>query len=51
MEAGEVFSRENVRCIRPGYGLHTRHLPDVLGKKAAGPIARGTPLSLDLVES
>jgi N-acetylneuraminate synthase len=51
MDAGDVFSHENIRSIRPGYGLHTRYLPDVLGKKAAGPIARGTPLSLDLVES
>ena len=46
---GEVFSRHNIRCIRPGLGLHTRHFSTVLGKTAARAIRRGTPLSLDLV--
>lgn len=46
---GEKFTAENVRSIRPGYGLHTRHLPEVLGKAAAQDIVRGTPLSWDLV--
>ncbi len=46
---GEVFSRDNIRCIRPGLGLHTRHFNSVLGKTAGRAISRGTPLSLDLV--
>jgi pseudaminic acid synthase len=46
---GEAFSLSNVRSIRPGYGLHTRHLDEVLGKRAARDIERGTPLSWDLV--
>ncbi|MFC1821076.1 pseudaminic acid synthase [Thermodesulfobacteriota bacterium] len=49
MRAGEIFTPQNVRSIRPGYGLHTRYLPVVFGKKAAGDIARGTPLSWDLI--
>ena len=44
MQAGEVFTEENVRSIRPGYGLHTRYLGEVLGKRATRDIARGTPL-------
>lgn len=48
---GEVLTTDNVRSIRPGHGLHTRHLPDVLGRTAARDIARGTPLSWDLVAS
>jgi N-acetylneuraminate synthase len=49
VEAGEVFTDNNVRSIRPGYGLHTRHLGEVLGRRAARDIERGTPLSRDLV--
>ena len=47
--AGETFTEVNVRSIRPGDGLHPRHLLDVIGKKAAADIARGTPLSWNLL--
>jgi N-acetylneuraminate synthase len=47
---GERFSEGNVRSIRPAQGLHTRHLPEILGKKAVRNIERGTPLSWELVE-
>jgi pseudaminic acid synthase len=49
VKKGELFTSENVRSIRPGDGLHTRHLAEVLGKTAALDIAQGTPLSWDLV--
>ena len=49
MLAGEVFTKENIRSIRPGYGLAPKHLPDVLGKKAVTDIRRGTPLAWELV--
>ena len=49
LKKGEKFTAENVRSIRPGNGMHTRHLPEVLGKTAAVDIARGTPLSWDLL--
>jgi pseudaminic acid synthase len=45
MQAGDVFSCENVRSIRPGYGLPVKELADVLGRTAKVAIARGTPLS------
>ncbi len=47
--AGEPFTRENVRCIRPGHGLAPKHLDDVLGRRATAAVVRGTPLSWDLV--
>lgn len=50
IRVGEEFNRENVRCIRPGYGLAPRLLPEILGKKATKDIERGTPLSEDLIE-
>jgi pseudaminic acid synthase len=49
MKRGEMFTEANVRSIRPGHGLHTRHLGGVLGKSAMRDIERGTPLSWDLV--
>ncbi len=45
MKAGDVFTEEQVRSIRPGYGLHTRYLDIVIGQRAAQDIERGTPLS------
>lgn len=49
MRAGEAFTAENVRSIRPGHGLHTRYLDNVIGQCAAHDIARGTPLAWQLV--
>ncbi len=49
VKAGEMFTPENVRSIRPGYGLHTRYLDKVLGRRASQDIKRGTPLNWNLV--
>jgi pseudaminic acid synthase len=49
IKAGEVFTEENVKSIRPGYGLPPKHLKDILGKKARKDIKKGTPLSWELV--
>jgi len=49
MKAGEMFTAENVRSIRPGYGLHTRHLDEIIGRRASQEIKRGTPLSWEHV--
>lgn len=47
---GEKFSNENVRSIRPGYGLPPKYLGAVLGKYAAVEIQRGTPMSMEFVQ-
>ncbi|MCK5230875.1 MAG: pseudaminic acid synthase [Desulfobulbaceae bacterium] len=49
MKGGEIFSQENVRSIRPGHGLHTRYLDDVLGRRAGCDIDRGTPLDWEII--
>jgi pseudaminic acid synthase len=49
MRAGETFTPDNVRSIRPGYGLPPRYLDDVLGRQASKDIERGTPLGWDLI--
>jgi N-acetylneuraminate synthase len=51
LRAGEAFTRENVRSIRPADGLEPRHLPEVLAGTAARDIPRGTPLTWDLIAS
>lgn len=51
IEPGEPFTRHNVRALRPGHGLPPKHLREVLGKRAATRIRRGTPLAWELVGS
>ena len=41
---GEIFTEENVRSIRPAFGMHTMYYDEVIGKKARVDIAKGTPL-------
>ena len=41
---GEEFTEENVRSIRPAFGMHTMYYDEVVGKKAREDIAKGTPL-------
>jgi len=43
IKAGEIFTDENVRSIRPGYGLPPKYLNDILGKRATIDIKKGTP--------
>jgi len=49
MKAGEIFTEENVRSIRPGHGLPPKHLDDVLGRRAAKALKAGTPLDWEVV--
>jgi N-acetylneuraminate synthase len=50
MTAGEAFTAENVRSIRPGHGLAPKHIDAVIGGKASRDIARGTALDWTLVD-
>lgn len=49
MEAGDVFTTETMRSIRPGNGLHTRYAEEFIGKKTQNAIPKGTPLTWDLL--
>lgn len=48
--AGEALTSANVRSIRPGAGLLPKHLDEVLGKRAARDLERGTPLDWTMVD-
>jgi pseudaminic acid synthase len=49
IKAGELLTAENVRSIRPGYGLEPRYLPMILGRYAAQDVQEGTPVTLDII--
>ncbi len=50
IKAGERLTCDNVRSVRGGYGLHTMYYKEVLGKTAACDIAKGIPLSWELLQ-
>lgn len=49
VKKGEKFTRENLKSIRPGYGLSPKYFKTVLGKKIKKTTRKGTPLSWDLI--
>ena len=49
MKKGELFSRENIRSIRPGVGLKPKFLEEIIGKKASMDLERGEPLSWEKI--
>ena len=50
MKKGEVITEINVRSVRPGYGLHPKYLPEILGKKVNRDIEKGTRFTLDYID-
>ncbi len=51
MREGDVFTPQNLRSIRPGYGLMPKHYDSILGRKATRDIPRGTPVQWELVSN
>lgn len=49
IKEGEVFTENNIRVIRPGYGLKPKYYKDILGKTATCDIERGMPLEWEMV--
>lgn len=50
IKKGEVFTNDNIRIIRPGYGLAPKYIHDVLNRKSNRDIKRGTPINLNFIE-
>lgn len=46
IKKGDLFTKENIRSIRPGVGLHPKYLRDIIGVRATRNIERGTPLEI-----
>jgi pseudaminic acid synthase len=49
IKAGEKFTKENIRVIRPGYGLEPKYFERIIGLTANQDLKAGTPLSFDLL--
>lgn len=49
IKKGEKFTRKNIRCIRPGYGMSPKFLNFILGKKSKENIKRGTPFKRSFI--
>lgn len=48
--AGEPITEENVRIIRPGYGMKPKYLTDIIGMRTDREVKRGTPITFDELE-
>ena len=49
VKAGDKISNENIRSIRPGFGMHPRHLSSIIGKEFNQDIERGNPMSTEFI--
>lgn len=49
MKAGEVFTKDNLRVVRPGFGLPSKYYDSLLGKKVKKDVTKGTPVSWELL--
>lgn len=50
VKIGELITKDNVRSIRPGNGLHPKYYKEILGKKFNENVSRGEPLTLKMIE-
>ena len=41
MKAGDIITERNVRSVRPGYGLHPKYLPEIIGKRVNCDLVKG----------
>ena len=51
IKAGDVFTKENIRSIRPGFGLHPKHYNSVLGKKATTDLEKGERMKIEYCQN
>lgn len=50
MGVGEEFTGQNIRSVRPGFGLHPKYLCEIIGKKASREIKKGEPLEWSMIK-
>ena len=49
MKKGDIFTEDNLKSIRPGNGIHTKHYWDILGKECNQDIEFGTPMKMNFI--
>lgn len=50
IKSGDVLTKENIRCIRPGHGLSPKYYESIIGKKIKSNAKKGTPVQWDMLE-
>ena len=50
MKAGDILTRNNLKAIRPGYGLPTKYFDILIGKRLNQDVSKGTPASWDILK-
>lgn len=50
MKAGDVITEQNVRSVRPGYGLPPKYLPEILGKRVNRDLEKGIPFQMGFIQ-
>lgn len=50
LKKGDIITGNNMRSIRPGFGIAPKYYDEILGKKVKTDIARGTPVKFELIE-
>jgi N-acetylneuraminate synthase len=50
MAAGDVFTPQNLRCVRPGMGLPPKHYESLLGRRVRREVKKGTPMDWSLLD-
>ena len=51
VKAGDLITKENVRSVRPGFGMHPKFLSEILGKKFKNAYSKGTALTREYISS
>ena len=51
IKAGERLTKNNVRSVRPGFGMHPKFYNDILNKKAMVDLEKGTALKMSFIEN
>ena len=49
MKAGDIITEDNVRSVRPGFGLHPKYLPELIGKRVNRSLKKGERFCLDFI--
>jgi len=50
LKKGDQLTQENIRSVRPSFGLHPKHYENILGKRVIKNVKKGTPLSFELIK-
>lgn len=50
IKEGEEFTEQNVKSIRPAYGMKTKYIRDIIGKKSSCDISKGTPMNWSFIK-